>query len=247
MKDIIQKIQDASHIVVLSSKDSDFDSLGSASAFYTYLLTIHKKVSFFCEDKELENSLSVIPWFEKIRSSFQSSSDLAITFCEKDLEKYNEVVECELINIKGDSLAKSQTIYNFFKDNDMKINNKMALSLYSGLIYSTNCFSNKGVDGTIFATARELLACGINHDECVENIIKNKSLSLIRQKALMLKDMQLFNNATEARFYIDDLMLESSGASLKECKEISKEAFLIKSVKKISLIYKDIEIEKQAR
>ena len=51
MNDILKRIDNAKNIVVIVHVNPDADSMGSASAFYTYLLTLHKKVSFFCFTK----------------------------------------------------------------------------------------------------------------------------------------------------------------------------------------------------
>src|SRR6056300_1331129 len=102
MNDIIKRIDSAQHIVVIAHASPDADSLGSASAMYTYILTLHKKVSFFCFTKTVNPKLSFLPWFKKIRNSFPSSADLAIgfdcgSFSRLGLDNVN--LNCDLINI----------------------------------------------------------------------------------------------------------------------------------------------------
>ena len=62
MSEIIQRISQAKHVVVIAHLNPDADSLGSASAMYTYLLTLHKKVSFFCASKNINKKLLFLPW-----------------------------------------------------------------------------------------------------------------------------------------------------------------------------------------
>ena len=99
MNKIIEKIDNANHIVVISHVNPDADSISSASAMYTYLLQKHKKVSWYCKTKDISRNLSFIPWFEKIRDSFPRSADLAISLDCASIKRLGIDLECELINI----------------------------------------------------------------------------------------------------------------------------------------------------
>ena len=68
--EIIEAIEKAKHVVVISHVNPDADSLSSASAVYTYMLKLHKKVSFFCASKNIDEKLKLFPWTEKVRDIF---------------------------------------------------------------------------------------------------------------------------------------------------------------------------------
>ncbi|PLY16356.1 MAG: hypothetical protein C0628_00825 [Sulfurimonas sp.] len=61
MSEILEKIDKAGHIVVISHLNPDADSIGSASAMYSFLLQKHKKVSWFCKTQKIDQKLSFMP------------------------------------------------------------------------------------------------------------------------------------------------------------------------------------------
>ena len=103
----LEAIDKAKHIVILVSNDSFAD----ASALYTYILRLHKKVSIVSEVQAIDSKFSFLPWFDKLRNIIPSSADLVIDF---DLE--------------------TESLFNLFKSHNITINIKMATALYAGLL-----------------------------------------------------------------------------------------------------------------
>ena len=252
MNKIIEKIDSAKHIVVISHVNPDADSLGSASAMYTYLLQQHKKVSWFCKTKNIDNKLSFIPWFEKIRDSFPSSADLAISFDCADIKRVGVEIECDLLNIDHhksntdfglinivdlNAISTTKILYDLFKNSNIKINKKMATSLYAGLLDDSDGFLSDSADGTIFASVQELIECGADYKICNKFIMKSTSLAALRLKAIMFKNMSLEVDAKVAVFCVslDDLKL--TGAVPKDCEGPLEESVYLPHVE-ISLLLK---------
>jgi phosphoesterase RecJ-like protein len=208
----LEEIDKAKHIVILASNNSFAD----ASALYTHMLRLHKKVSIVCESQNIDSGLSFLPWFDKLRAVVPGSADLVI---DLDLEK--------------------ETLCNFFKLNAITINQKMATALYAGLLQRFDGFVSSSVDGTIFASVSELIEQGADYKLCNKFIMKRVSLSTLRLKAIMLKNMILINDSKEALFVISDDDLRSSGAALSEAYEIMEEALSLPYVE--SAILKNSE------
>jgi len=253
MNKIIKRIEKAEHIVVIAHLNPDADSLGSASAFYTYLLTLHKKVSFFCSTKEINNKLSFLPWFDKIRDTFPSSADLAIALDCGTKKRIGIDVTSDLINIDhhksnesyGDinlvdfnAISTTTIVYDLFKTNGIKINKKMATSLYAGLLDDSNGFMDEKVDGTIFAVAKELIEFGADTKQCNKQIMQYMSLAAFRLKSIMQRNMQLFSNAKIALFIVSDEDMKSSGAIGEDCEGALEEALFLPSVE-VALLLKE--------
>ncbi len=100
MNEILEKIDKASHIVLISDINPDAGSIGSASAMYSFLLQKHKKVSWFCKTEVVSYRFSFIAWVEKIRDSFPASADLAISLGCGDKKYLGIEPMCDLINIE---------------------------------------------------------------------------------------------------------------------------------------------------
>ncbi len=204
----IEAIDKAKHIVILTSNNSFAD----ASALYTHMLRLHKKVSIVSESQTVENGLSFLPWFDKLRDIVPSSADLVI---DLDLE--------------------TESLYNLFKSNDITINNKMATALYAGLLQRFDGFISSNVNGTIFADVSELIQQGADYKLCNKSIMNRVSLSTLRLKAIMLSNMILTDDSKSAQFVVSDDDLKSSGADISEAYEIIKEALNLPYVEKTIL------------
>jgi len=245
MNNIIKRIDAAKHIVVIAHMNPDADSLGSASAIYTHLLRLHKKVSFFCATKNIDQKLSFIPWFDKIRDSFPSSADLAISLDCGDIRRFGVDVKCDLINIDhhesnskfgeiflvDDScISTTHVLFNFFKENEISINKKMATALYAGLLDDSNGFLSDEVDGTVFAVSRELIECGAEYKLCNKFIMKYQTLACMKLKASMITNMTLVNDAKVALFLVTNEDIDRCGAIGEDCKIALEESLYLPTV-----------------
>ena len=193
----LEAVGSAKHIAILTSNDSFAD----ASALFTHILRLHKKVSIVSKSEKIDSSLSFLPWFDKLRNIVPSSADLVI---DLDLE--------------------TESLYNLFKLNDITLNEKMATSLYAGLLKRFDGFFSSNVTGTIFADVSELIKQGADYKLCNKSIMNRVSLSTLRLKAIMLKNMILTNDSKEALLIVSEDDLKSSGATLDEAYEIMNEA-----------------------
>lgn len=216
MINILEKIDSAKHIEIVV--DSAF--IPSASALYSHVLRLHKKVSFVCQSENINNNLSYLAWFDKIKPNRVISSDCTILFNYDALE-----------------------FYNFFKDSNIKINSKMATALYSGILLDTDGFLNSKVDGTVFAVITELIEYGAEYKVANTSIMKSITLSSIRLKAIMFKSMILQNSAKTAVFFLNSDDLKSTGATLQDCDEVLQESLKLPHVEFAVLLDVDKEYE----
>ncbi len=245
MSEILTKIQNAEHIVLISHVNPDADSLGSSSAMYTFLLQNHKKVSWFCKTQEINQKFSFLPWFEKIKSTFPLSADLAISFDCASKERLGVNIECDLINIDhhatndnyGDLnfvypefISTTELLYDLFKKNSVKINEKMATAIYAGLLDDSDAFLSQEVDGTTFATVGELIGYGADFKLCNERVVKSVSLAALRLKSVMFKNMLLEHNAKVSVFCLSSKDMVMTGAAAEDCEAPLEESLHLPQV-----------------
>jgi len=208
---LLQDIKNAKHVVI----EFDIEYLASASALYTYILQLHKKVSLLCIE-EIDNRFSFLPWFQKIKTSGYSSADLKLK-----------------LNISAVDL------YKLFEENSIKLNQKMATSFYAGLLVETDGFKNSSVDGMTFAMAKQLVDAKAEYKVCTKLILNTKSLAYLRLKSLMLKNMLLKENATIVTMSISDDDLTASGSKLDDAYEILQDGLTLPHIEEAILIKKD--------
>jgi phosphoesterase RecJ-like protein len=253
MKDIINRIQSAKHIVVIAHINPDADSFGSASAMYTYLLTLHKKVSLVCASKNMNPKLSFIPWFDKTRDILPSSADLAICLDCGAYSRLGIEVECDLINIDhhvsndkyaqfnlvdSSCISTTQVVYNFFDMSNITINKKMATALYAGLLDDSNGLTSDEVDGTVFAVSNVLRELGADYKLCNKYIMKYQSLASLKLKAIMLTNMSLLKDAKVALFLVSDEDMKKTGATGEDCEGALEESLYLPTVE-LAILFKE--------
>lgn len=253
MHEILQRIDEASHIVVIAHINPDADSLGSASALYTHLLRLHKKVSFFCATKNLSQKFACIPWFDKIKGSYPSSADLAIALDCGTLQRAGVDVKCDLINIDHHQsndhfgsynlvdvacISTTQVLYNFFEKNEISINPKMATALYAGLLDDSKGFVSEAVDGTTFAVLNALIARKAEYDKCNRSLRRYASLASLRLKGLMLQNMELLHNGMLSLFCVRAQDMKATGATGMDCESALDESLYLPTVS-IALLLKE--------
>ena len=257
MNKIIKRIDEAKHVVVIAHISPDADSLGSASAMYTYLLTLHKKVSFFCASKDINTKLSFIPWFDKVRNSFVSSADLVISLDCGNIKRLGVDIEYDLINIDHHEsntkfgkfnlvddkcISTTQVLFNFFKENNIFINKKMATALYAGLLDDSNGFLSDEVDGTVFAMSRELIELKAEYKLCNKFIMKYQTLACMKLKALMINNMTLLDDAKIALFLVTNEDMKSCGAIGEDCEVALEESLYLPTVDVAILLRENLDM-----
>ena len=249
-------IDTANHIVLIAHEHPDADSLGSACAFYSHLLRSQKKVTLFCSTENLDSNLSFLPWFDKVTTKFPESADLAISFDCGSFGRLGIDYKGTLINfdhhisnekygtyncINPDAMSTSQVLYEWFVTESVKINGKMANALYAGLIDDTGCFSDPQCTPSTFMMAHSLVQLGANHQECVNALFNSHSLASFRLKGEILRRMKLLHDGRVALFEVDQLLLESTGAHLRDCKIVVDDALSLKTVEVALLV---VELKK---
>ena len=207
----LEKIENTSHILIVIDSSSFFN----ASALYTYVLTLHKKVSIQTRE-ELPKKYVCVPWFEKVRMVSNSNAEYTIEMSDN-----------------------TQSFYTFFVQNEIKINQKMATSLYAGMLKQFGEFTSVECDGMVFATVSQLIALKAEYKKCNEYLLYSQPLSFLRLKSLLLGTLTLKEEATVAELFLSDKQLEESGAKLEDAYVLMDDALKVIHVQEVRLIKSD--------
>jgi len=200
----------AKHILIIT----DNGAFANASALYSYVLTLHKKVSIH-KTGDIERKFSFLAWFDKLRAETPSYADF-------------------IIEVSSDI----KSLFNFFIVNEIKINKKMATALYGALLIRYESFMSEECDAGVFAMASELIHLGAEYKLCNDKITHSLSLAHFRLKAIMLQSMLLTENASCANLYITDNDLKASGATLNDAVHVMKECLHLVHIKCV-ILYKN--------
>lgn len=244
--EIIEAIEKARHVVVIAHTNPDADSLGSASAVYTSMLRLHKRVSFFCATKQIDEKLKFLPWVEKIRDVFPTDADLAISLDCGTYARMGTQLAIDLINfdhhqsndayarynvVDASAISTTQVLFDFFKANEFTINAKMATALYAGLLDDSSNFLSLKTDSNVFAMAQELCLLGADVKACSRYVSQYISLAAYRLKGAMLLGMNLHEDGEIALLHVSQSMMQKYAAKPSDCEAALEEALHLPTVK----------------
>ncbi len=236
---MLDTIQKAQHIVLIAHINPDADSLGSASAMYTHLMRLEKKVTLFCATQKVNPRLAFLPWFDKLRHQFPAKADLAISFDCGAYKRLGVEVRCPLINIDhhksnegyGDvnlidtsAISTTQVLFDHFNDHTIKINSKMATALYAGLLDDSQGFLAPKTDARSFEMASTLTQAKAEISQCANHLFHQNSLAALRLKGLMFEQMQLHLDARLVVHLVSREMMDTSGAREVDCEAALEES-----------------------
>ena len=243
---MFQAIEDAEHIVLMAHVNPDADSLGSASAMYTQLMRLEKKVTLFCATERVDTRLSFLPWFDKLRHHFPVKADLAISFDCGAYKRLGLEVRCRLINIDhhksnenyGDinlidtaAISTTQVLFEQFSDHKIKLNTKMATALYAGLLDDAHSFLAPKTDARTFTMAKALVEANADINLCARELFQKNSLAALRLKGLMFAKMFLRAEAQVVVHLVTQTMMLESGAREVDCEAVLEESLGLPHVK----------------
>jgi len=243
--ELVKAIDNAQHILIIAHVNPDADSMGSALAMYTHILRLHKKVSLYCKTKNMNPTLSFLPFFQKVRSTIPNNYDIAMSFDCGSANRLGIEVDAPLVNvdhhisnekygtinlIDTTAISTSQVLYDFFRDNDIAINAKMATALYAGLADDSQNFTTDKTDERSFLMAADLIKSGADNALCTKMLFKERSLASIRMKAKMLSNAQLHCSGQVVSTLVERSFFEETGAYEVDCEEALHESLELVNV-----------------
>ncbi len=232
-------IDAARHIVLIAHINPDADSLGAASAMYSHLLRLEKRVTLFCVTERINPRLSFLPWFDKMRHHFPEGADLAISFDCGAYARLGVDVPCDLVNvdhhksneaygkvnvIDTTAISTTQVLFDAFNAHGIKINPKMAIALYAGLLDDSHAFLSPKTDARSFAMAAALTEAGAELATAATALFHRNSLAALRLKGRMFETMSLLFEARVVVHLVTREMMEATGAREVDCEAALEES-----------------------
>jgi phosphoesterase RecJ-like protein len=251
MSPLFSRIETAEHIVLIAHRDPDADSLGSASAMYSHVLRLQKRVTLFCATEEIDRRLVYLPWFDRISRRFPETADLAIAFDCGSPGRLGVEVGCDLVNVDHHSgnigygtlqeidpsaISTTQVLYDLFNAEQVRINPKMATALYAGLLDDSAAFTAHKTDRRAFEMAADLAGKGADVGACSRHLLQTVSLAATRLKGAMLQGVELLRDGTVAYLHVSRELLESTGAHPLDCEVPLEESLFLPTVRTAILL-----------
>jgi len=260
---ILDEIQRAESIVVVTHTNPDGDALGSMLAASEILEEYGKRVLRFLEEP-IGYLFDFLPGCEKITTNIDTVREfaesatgkfliLALDCGDEDrLGRYrNELTSYRIIVIdhhrlhrefgnaswiSPDSSSTGEMIYEVAKDLNIALNYNAAFNLYVAIATDTGSFRYECTSPRTMHIAGELLALGVRPEVVGKHLYDNYSHERLKLMELVLSTMHLCNSGQIAFVHVSDQMLEQSGATMQDTEGFIDFPRSLRSVKVAALI-----------
>ncbi|MFA6423891.1 MAG: DHH family phosphoesterase [Candidatus Magasanikbacteria bacterium] len=200
---IYDRLKRARAILIVTHQNADGDTLGSACALFEHLQKIGLKTAIFCITP-LNPRLAFLPHSEKLQTDPEIFSnpelDVIVVLDSGDLQYagVHALVknhQAEIINIDhhhtnqqyghlnlviSTASSTAEVVYHFLKNIQAQISHRMSTALLTGIITDTDNFTNSATSESAMSAASDLIRRGGNLNMINENVVRNKSINLLR-------------------------------------------------------------------
>lgn len=202
-KAIHKHLQSAKKIVIVPHQNPDGDAIGSAVAFFEYVTSLGRKAVIYCATP-LNSRLDFVSKQIKVYSDPKilrdPEIDTIVTLDSGDLRycglaDHVRGLNATIINIDHHATnenfgnlnlviptaaSTTEILFKYFRYNGIRITQKMATSLLTGLTEDTGHFSNSATTSSALNASGELILSGGNFSLITNSILKNKSLAALK-------------------------------------------------------------------
>ena len=200
--EIHKHIKKSKKVLIVPHQNPDGDALGSAAAFFEYVTGLGIEASIFCATPP-SSKLNFISKYAKVNSDpkvFKENFDTIVALDSGDLrylgiDAFVKDHPATIINIDHhatnenfghinlvitSAASTTEILFRFFRHNGIRINQKMATCLLTGLSTDTGNFTNSATSGDALRAGGELILSGGNFNLITTNTLKNKSIKSLQ-------------------------------------------------------------------
>jgi phosphoesterase RecJ-like protein len=229
-------IEAASDVVVISHKDADGDTLGSALAMSEAVRALGKRV-FMRVPTPVPEVYSFLPGFEAINADEGGvPPDLVIVMDASNLERLSDTLGAlapgtPVLNIDHhvsntrfgvlnlvvpDASSTAEVTVDLFHQMGIEVTPTMAANLYAGLLTDTGGFRHENTTYRALEIAAELVRRGADAADIAERIYKSKKLSTMKLTALVMATIGYECEDRLVHAFVSQELLRRSGAQMDE-------------------------------
>lgn len=240
---IHEHIKRAKKIVIVPHQNPDGDAIGSATAFYHYVTSLGKHAVVFCATQP-NSKLQFISKGVPIYSdpvTLNEEIDMVVVLDSGDL-RYAGIADLlqnlnpTIINIDHHATnenyghlnlviptaaSTTEILFKYFRHNGIRITQKMATSLLTGLSTDTGNFTNAATSSSALKASGELILSGGNFNLVTNHTLKNKSVESLRLWGKALSRLQRDEKINLTYTYITRDDLKEFGVGEGETEGIS--------------------------
>lgn len=236
VKECAALLKEFDNYLILSHRNPDGDTLGSAFALKRTLAKMGKKSMVRCID-EIHPKFSYL-WAELDNSDITFDKIIAVDVADKKLlgeefeAKYGDnvwlCIDHHMSNreyaqnlLLEDRAAAAVVIYEVICQLGVEITPEIANCIYTGLATDTGCFMFSNTTPTVHRIAAEMMEKGADYTLINRLMFETKTLSYMRLEQMAVSTIESHFDGKCAIMTITRKMFEESGSSSSECDGIA--------------------------
>ena len=259
LDNILEEINKANSIVILTHENPDGDAIGSSIAMYIALKRMGKNVDMVIP--ECPRVFKFLPYSNEIvEEGKQDSYDLAIALdCAtikllNGFSRYFEDAKVKVIidhhtsntmfgdynYVNPDSPACTQVLLNVIRFFGVEIDKQIGTCLLAGIITDTGGFQYQGTSPETFEFASELLKAGVNISEIYKKVMYTQTKANFELRRRTMNRLEFLADGKIAVTYITKQDLEEVNAEPGDYEGIVNEGRNIEGVE-VSIFLRETE------
>lgn len=249
LDDMLQEIQKAKTIVILTHENPDGDAIGSSLAMYMALEKMGKTPDLIIP--ELPRVYEFLPKVDQIKKEGNKEPyDLAIALDSATIKMLNgwsnyfETAKVKIVIdhhssntmygdinfINPDAPACAQILINVIEYFNIEINKELGSAILTGIITDTGGFQYQSTKPETFEFAAKLLQKGVNVSEIYKRVMNTKSRANFELRKRAMDRMEFLENGKITFTYITEQDIEELKAEAGDHEGIVEEGRIIEGV-----------------
>ena len=257
----IRRLVDSSNrVLVLSHKDADGDTLGSALAMSHVLLGMGKTVSLRVPPP-VPSTYAFLPGADLVNAEDGGQPfDLVVAMDASNLERLGEVLDevppgTPLVNIDHHvsntrfgsvnlvtpgASSTAEVAFDLFNDWGVEITTEIATNLYAGVLTDTGGFRHENTTERALEIAAKLVHLGASAADIAERVYKSHKISTMKLTALVLGTMEFDCEDRLVHAQASQELLRRAGADIDETDGLID---MLQSVEglELAILFKEID------
>ncbi|NLK97014.1 bifunctional oligoribonuclease/PAP phosphatase NrnA [Defluviitalea saccharophila] len=255
--DIIQSLKKYTHIALAAHISPDGDAIGACTALALALAKINKKPIILME--EYLEKYNFLPGRQYIYNTYPADEplELFVALDCGDLQRlgaYAEYFEKAPLTINidhhisnpnygdynyVDSEASStcEIIYKIIKQSEINIDDEIAASLYTGIVFDTGGFKHSNTTALTHQIISDLIKYNIEFSDIMDRLFYSRSIESAKLLGLALNKMELLQDKQLCVCDLSKKEMEEVGASVNDTEGIISSMKNIEGVLVAILLY----------
>lgn len=236
VKECASLLKEFDNYLILSHRNPDGDTLGSAFALKHALALLGKKSMVRCID-EIHPKFSYL-WANLDNTDIEFDKIIAVDVADNKLlgEEFQKLygdriwlcIDHHMSNreyaenlLLEDRAAAAVVIYEVICELGVEITPEIANCVYTGLATDTGCFMFSNTTPTVHRIAAEMMEKGADYTLVNRLMFETKTLSYLKLEQLAVASIESYFDGKCAIMTITRKMFEESGSSSSECDGIA--------------------------